>query len=157
MSFGGKLAYGSNLLLVTVRHTDISRFLWVDALCINQTDLYERNQQVRIMRDIYSNSTITLVWLGKPEKAERRYFNLAVRPQGQSRMTTSAVKRMQTRNCNEPRTGFFSSKADGLDFSTLLRNPWFERIWVVQEIAVSSVVLVCLGQETITWQAFCSA
>ncbi|KAH8674424.1 heterokaryon incompatibility protein-domain-containing protein, partial [Tricladium varicosporioides] len=48
-----------------LRHTDTSRFLWADAICINQTDLYERNQQVRIMRDIYINSTITVVWLGK--------------------------------------------------------------------------------------------
>jgi hypothetical protein len=141
-----------------LRHTDTSRFLWVDALCINQTNVYERNQQVRIMRDIYRNSTITLVWLGKPENAEKKYFNLAARSQRQSRMTTSAVNRMQTRNCNEPRAGFFFfSKDDGLDLITLLYNPWFERIWVVQEVAVSPVVLVCLGQETITWQAFCSA
>jgi hypothetical protein len=71
------------------------------------------------MRDIDSNSTITLVWLMKPEKAERKYFSLAARAQGKSMTTTSAVKRMQTLNCNKPQTSFVSSEADGLDFITL--------------------------------------
>lgn len=32
-----------------------NRVLWIDALAINQTDIDERNHQVRIMGDIYSN------------------------------------------------------------------------------------------------------
>ena len=40
--------------------------LWVDALCIDQTDIPERNYQVSIMRRIYSQALRTFVYLGEP-------------------------------------------------------------------------------------------
>ena len=41
-----------------------TRLLWIDAACINQDDIDERSQQVRLMRDIYSQAARTIVWLG---------------------------------------------------------------------------------------------
>jgi hypothetical protein len=38
---------------------------WIDALGINQADLRERAEQVRHMRDIYSEAFYTAVWLGR--------------------------------------------------------------------------------------------
>ena len=38
--------------------------LWIDALCINQEDIEEREQQVGIMRSIYEFSWQVVVWLG---------------------------------------------------------------------------------------------
>jgi hypothetical protein len=40
--------------------------LWVDAICINQDDLEERNRQVSLMAFIYSRAQAVLVWLGRP-------------------------------------------------------------------------------------------
>lgn len=40
-----------------------SRVLWVDAICINQEDIREREQQVQLMRRVYSLSRRTLVFL----------------------------------------------------------------------------------------------
>ena len=37
--------------------------LWVDALCINQKDVHERNHQVSFMGTIYENASVVLVWL----------------------------------------------------------------------------------------------
>src|ERR1035438_6325999 len=39
--------------------------LWVDALCINQQDVPERNAQVTQMRYIYANAARVIVWLGE--------------------------------------------------------------------------------------------
>jgi hypothetical protein len=38
--------------------------LWIDAICINQKDIEERNQQLLLMRRIYERAEITIVWLG---------------------------------------------------------------------------------------------
>ena len=38
--------------------------VWVDAICINQNDIVERNQQVQIMGDIYRAASRVRVWLG---------------------------------------------------------------------------------------------
>jgi hypothetical protein len=40
------------------------RVLWADALCINQDDLEERNQQVSLMGFIFGRAQTVLVWLG---------------------------------------------------------------------------------------------
>ncbi|KAK0634143.1 heterokaryon incompatibility, partial [Immersiella caudata] len=38
--------------------------LWVDAVCIDQSNCQERNHQVRMMRRIFSNASSVIVWLG---------------------------------------------------------------------------------------------
>ncbi|OAG05428.1 uncharacterized protein CC84DRAFT_1050147, partial [Paraphaeosphaeria sporulosa] len=41
-----------------------NRLLWIDQLCVNQTDMDERNEQVPVMGQIYSQARKVLVWLG---------------------------------------------------------------------------------------------
>lgn len=43
--------------------------LWVDAICINQEDLEEKNHQVPLMKDIYSQAEMIICWLGAPDKS----------------------------------------------------------------------------------------
>lgn len=40
--------------------------LWIDAVCINQQEIPERNQQVALMGDIYMSARYVLSWLGLP-------------------------------------------------------------------------------------------
>ncbi|KAI1456695.1 heterokaryon incompatibility protein-domain-containing protein [Annulohypoxylon moriforme] len=42
--------------------------LWVDAICINQKDVQERNHQVKLMASIYQKATYVLSWLGPPDE-----------------------------------------------------------------------------------------
>ncbi|KAI1428441.1 heterokaryon incompatibility protein-domain-containing protein [Xylaria sp. FL1777] len=51
-------------ILQHLRRADVVRTIWVDAICINQSDRKEKTQQVRLMRDIYSKATSTIIWLG---------------------------------------------------------------------------------------------
>jgi hypothetical protein len=47
--------------------------LWIDSTCINQDDNDEKNEQVRVMRDIYQKEHQVIVWLG-----DRYDANMAV-------------------------------------------------------------------------------
>lgn len=38
--------------------------VWIDAVCINQNDTYERSQQVQVMRQIYSKAMSVVAWVG---------------------------------------------------------------------------------------------
>ena len=40
------------------------QYIWADAICINQDDVAEKNQQVAMMGQIYQNASIVSVWLG---------------------------------------------------------------------------------------------
>ncbi|RDI88296.1 hypothetical protein Vi05172_g1952 [Venturia inaequalis] len=48
------------------RHHDIPRYLWADAICINQGDVKERSEQVGFMQHVYASATRVLVWLYPP-------------------------------------------------------------------------------------------
>src|SRR4051794_38739048 len=45
------------IALKYLRFPDRERVLWVDALCINQKDVSERNEQVRLMGEVYGRAS----------------------------------------------------------------------------------------------------
>jgi Heterokaryon incompatibility protein (HET) len=47
------------------RNECVPRTLWVDAICLNQNDIVERNHQVKLMRRIYAKTELTLIWYGE--------------------------------------------------------------------------------------------
>ncbi|RDA87855.1 hypothetical protein CP532_2990 [Ophiocordyceps camponoti-leonardi (nom. inval.)] len=53
-----------------IRRADSHLILWVDAICINQTNVAERSIQVRFMREIFANSEEVVVYLGEPRKMD---------------------------------------------------------------------------------------
>ncbi|KAI7366880.1 hypothetical protein KC354_g3817 [Hortaea werneckii] len=55
-----------------MRLRDQKRVLWIDAICVNQADTSERNHQVGIMAEIYSNTTQGLIWLGKADDSTEK-------------------------------------------------------------------------------------
>ncbi|KAH9233416.1 hypothetical protein K456DRAFT_1838489 [Colletotrichum gloeosporioides 23] len=51
-------------LLRCLRRESEARVLWIDAICINQANISERNDQVQQMRKIYSRARVVVIWLG---------------------------------------------------------------------------------------------
>jgi hypothetical protein len=54
-----------------LRLLDRSRLLWIDAICINQSDLQERNTQVSSMTRIYQSASQVLIHLGEDADASQ--------------------------------------------------------------------------------------
>jgi hypothetical protein len=46
-----------------LRYASQERKIWIDAICINQADIAERNGHVATMRNIYQNATRVIVWI----------------------------------------------------------------------------------------------
>ncbi|KAH6876276.1 heterokaryon incompatibility protein-domain-containing protein [Alternaria rosae] len=72
---------GSSIGKVTGPATMPARF-WIDAICINQNDLNERNEQVPRMGDIYSMASRVWIWMGLPSKILSEDFDLEVLKRG---------------------------------------------------------------------------
>ncbi|KAK5658431.1 hypothetical protein OQA88_1820 [Cercophora sp. LCS_1] len=47
-----------------LRYQDRERIMWVDAICINQSDIHERNRQLALMKDVYGLAENVVIWLG---------------------------------------------------------------------------------------------
>jgi hypothetical protein len=48
-----------------LRSKDTAMCIWIDAICINQSDIGERNQQVKMMSSIYKRASYVRIWLGE--------------------------------------------------------------------------------------------
>jgi hypothetical protein len=75
----GKLLHVSENLsdFLEVFHSDPKNepvWLWIDQISINQTDVSERNQQVRLMSNIYTQCQAVIVWLGKASAPSAQRF-----------------------------------------------------------------------------------
>ncbi|KAI0458567.1 heterokaryon incompatibility protein-domain-containing protein [Xylaria acuta] len=51
-------------ILTTLRSLNTDKVIWIDAICINQTDDDGRTHQVGLVRQIYSQVKSTIIWLG---------------------------------------------------------------------------------------------
>ena len=50
-----------------LRYQDRPRLLWLDAICINQSDVAEKNRQVALMHLVYGRASRCLIWLGEDD------------------------------------------------------------------------------------------
>ncbi|KAM0418894.1 hypothetical protein ACHAPT_012159 [Fusarium lateritium] len=134
------LSVGQNLAkaLRHLRQEATTRTLWIDALCINQRDIPEREAQVLRMEDIYSLASRIVVWLGPETETTAEAIN-TLRYPGQQ------VEYFPDIRCLGPspeatEAKWYEHSCDlpyGVDTCSaiveLLRREWFERVWVLQE------------------------
>ncbi|KIW62019.1 hypothetical protein PV05_02072 [Exophiala xenobiotica] len=124
--------------------------LWVDAICINQQDVGERNEQVLLMKSVYSEAALILSWLGVPEThnaAALEIFRLLMEIQEHSRQGEFATLEWMQRYpelCTIDDTGF----ADNRLWNSLFwfwALPYWRRTWILQEVTRGRRVVVLFG------------
>ena len=108
-----------------------TRMVWVDAICINQSDVLERNAQVGLMSKIYSAGSRVVVYLG-PDIA-----------------TPLHGRHPRRRRLHYLESGTVMSYFPGGDsphsLQELLKMRYFSRIWVIQELLLSQRVVMRVG------------
>ncbi|KAL5327565.1 hypothetical protein ACEPPN_005265 [Leptodophora sp. 'Broadleaf-Isolate-01'] len=145
---GHKLQVTANLesALRRIRSCDGSVLIWADAICINQEDLDERSQQVLYMREIYSGAREVIAWIGLQESDREEIAldfvqELGTRFCGDGFQVTEATSEWIRRNTSP---GF--ETCAWMALCELLQRPWFDRIWIVQEVVMpENVTMLCGG------------
>lgn len=114
------------------------RILWVDAICIDQSNLQERNSQVAHMGQIYSACSRVIIYLG-PDIAvplHGRYPRRARLHELESGNTVPAFPSLPEDE-EEP------APSHRLDH--LLKRRYFSRIWIIQELLLSQRIVMRVG------------
>jgi hypothetical protein len=113
--------------------------IWVDALCIDQSNTVERSAQVAIMRKIYERAKKVIVWLG-PEK-------------GDSTLALDFIELIAEQATNPYfATWLMRTAKDGMHqrewtaFRNLFERGWWTRTWAVQEFILGKEVDFVCGQ-----------
>ena len=129
--------------LTHLRYTDRPRTLWIDAICINQNDNEEKNSQVSRMSRIYAGADNVCVWLGDET--------------GDSNIAMEFVSRVVNLDDFDRLIVDDKSRAEWAAMSNLMRRDWFNRRWVVQEIALAKRATVYCGEKDVDWADFADA
>jgi hypothetical protein len=139
---------------------------WIDAICINQDDATEQHQQVVRMKSIYKNAHKVVIWLGQHNEPEDEDFmlypdiwgidslqrgNIQTTKDGlKSALKLSALSKMD----HPKRIDGYSDVTARVSLVRLLRREWFDRLWVIQELALAQDAEALCGSEKISWKDF---
>ena len=144
----------------------VKRYLWVDAICINQGEnveaLDERSTQITLMRQIYEQAGKVLVWLGKPDDDinnrlafqllktfEARYYRIVRRGHSYQPRWWQIQERTSADDIAEFKLSLSPSKdrkvfdmpgsqthKGWLGIASLWEKPWWALTWVYQEATI---------------------
>jgi len=126
--------------LLALRSKADERAFWVDAVCIDMTNLEEHNHQVLLMRKIFEGAAGVSVWLGEGDET--------------SGEAMAFIRRVcKARDLDDVIRGD-RYKQSWASLMALMLRPWFLRCWVFQEIAVARRATVVCGADSVDWADF---
>ena len=94
--------------------------LWIDAICIDQSNGAEKESQIPLMKRIYSTASLVIIWLGGSDGSIDECA-----PQ-----ITSVHPRLEDEDRDEIINRLFSYRG-------IVLKPWWYRIWTVQEFVLA--------------------
>ncbi|KAL1599606.1 hypothetical protein SLS60_007409 [Paraconiothyrium brasiliense] len=132
------------LALKYLRHKDKSRILWIDAICIDQGNDVERNQQVQMMSRIYTRAAKVCIWLGQQDDESEVAFRFI-------KEEITHLKDFDSISSDKD----YSNKWQAL--MVLMQREWFSRRWVVQELSLANKAEIWCGPDSMPWKEFAVA
>jgi hypothetical protein len=134
--------------------------IWIDAVCIDQDSPAERNHQVMQMQEVYRDADEVIIWLGPPTSrsslAMRFILTLCNRMNkiGIAAGDEIDYRRQYHRPDFDLIVKEFRSPAFQADWKALvelIKRPWWERVWVVQEVVNARRATLIYGNDSVTW------
>jgi hypothetical protein len=173
-------------LATALRHfrlQDRPRWLWADAVCINQTDNDEKGHQVAQMSRIYRAASKVLAWLGEGSDEVREAMGNCERLYPHAERFLVQDKDIDYEVFSGPKLRMLNSESEEVSLSTwsfvgthdetgsvahilkdirssgldaLVSLPWFGRLWIIQEAASSANCVLYAGKVSLEWRYFAS-
>jgi len=112
--------------------------MWVDMVCINQSDVGEKASQIPLMRDIYSEARSVIIWINEYDSHLRYAFHFL----------RQIIRNNLDNAENNRRTLFDPIGWDAI--KRLLGCEWFHRRWVVQEAVIPKDAIFFCGPDVMT-------
>lgn len=135
-----------------LRYPDRPKVVWIDALCINQTSLSDKSRQVGHMNHIYWSTPRVVVWLGPEADDSDRAMDILESIGEKIQVDWATLEYSCVTEEDEDVWGRRRTLGDlPLDerdwaaIRSLTKRPWFERIWIRQEVfkAGDEAVVYC--------------
>ncbi|KAF2003069.1 ankyrin [Amniculicola lignicola CBS 123094] len=167
---GQKVEVQKNLAnaLHAFRREEVDVILWVDALCINQGGgddeekeqgdkdqeyKKEKSQQITLMADIYRNAEEVYIYLGLGNRDTNLAMDLMqqIEERDSDWMISDRLKNMTWTPDGSSGSGVPDAKRGLRD---MLIRTWFERVWILQEVAFARKARIFCGIKSVSPTAF---
>lgn len=123
-----------------LRHGRSVRYLWIDAICIDQANTQETNHQMSRMADVYRRAEYVCIWLGQRSDDSDVALDF-IRGAGDLFATSASTQ----------------SEPDWRAFYAFISRPWFRHRWAIQAIALARRATLICGDRTVGWHEFANA
>ncbi|GKU07398.1 het protein [Fusarium langsethiae] len=123
------------------------RDYWIDAVCINQNKIDERNRQVRIMHHIYFRAQTVVVWLGKKYSGYEATLP-HLRTLGHGNTGDGETTPESTPELSRTEVTVRNLAID------LCNDAYWKCLWIIQEIGLAQEIKVCFGNSAVEWKQF---
>lgn len=115
------------------------RLFWIDAICIDQSNVNERNHQVGLMKQIYSMASSVYIWLGRESENSRLAMDF---------LANEGTKPLK-RQVDDYRPIW--DRQEGKAIRDLCERPYWRRMWIIQEIIHANRLTVWCGSQRLDW------
>ncbi|CZR65228.1 uncharacterized protein PAC_15128 [Phialocephala subalpina] len=124
--------------LNSLRDTRIRKAVWVDFLCIDQTNPLEKNKQIPLMAFIYRRARQVVIWLGSHKQP--------VDKEHEEKLGYAKSVDTRAKHVAEIKLEYF--------LHGLIHEGYWNRAWIVQEVGMASKIMVSFGSEPMEWNDF---
>lgn len=137
--------------------------LWVDQICIDQSDNEERAQQVKIMKSIYRQASLVLISFG--ENFNGTVGTLVSNLVKQLSKISNSQDARKLESCNHfPKDATLRSlglpcraEESWPALRVTMQSTCFDRIWVIQEVMMAQKAVISFSGGVISWDTFLDA
>ena len=149
---GGYISVTGNLFdaLQNFRHPSDTRYLWVDAICINQENPHEKGDQVKRMGKVFEKAKQVIAWIGRDDDKQAADCFALIHDTVSfldEVYISSGQKYFPPLGLNNCPISADQQRWDGV--RELLGKDWFLRAWVVQEAGIGKACVLNWGHHTI--------
>jgi hypothetical protein len=155
-------------------------YLWIDAICIDQTDDFEKSKQVQMMGDVYSNAMEVLIWLGPASEDSDlgvelldQWFRvgmyyLSLQKRAKDIISASTDQEREEKYAEYERSPDSRnlvqlalqhlkdpySITSWTALANIFERPYWQRVWVIQELSLGRKAKLVCGRTTGNFSSF---
>ncbi|RDW56543.1 heterokaryon incompatibility protein [Coleophoma cylindrospora] len=134
-----------------LRLPNTSRHLWVDAICIHQTDDAEKSNHIGYMSEIYRRCTTDLLWVGEQHEIIDNAV-VAMEYYGNLLRLDETLRNYYTDENYGTEKAKEEKKLENYLQCLFADLAVWKRVWIVQEIAFAPSVLLVAGHSMLLWE-----
>ena len=123
-----------------LRNANCETIMWIDALCINQTDDKEKSTQVPLMGLVYEKAESVIAFLGEHDETSPILFKFLRYLEG-----TGDMKRVLGALNSDERDTIFPA------LHTFLHREYWKRAWIVQELILNQNKWIQCGSDKVSY------